>query len=257
MILRPDPRGTLAIGQPAHAWLSGRLAEAWRWPFEPLDAVRLAALQHDIGMAAWDAAPVLDPRSGLPYSFTSMPRAMHVELWSRAARLMVAQSGYAALLVSMHGTGLYERYVSEQERAAEPVRGYLADEYAFQRAAARVARGRCGGRRTQRGAAALLGLAVAVPLHRSRPAGGVHRRPDRRRTGRPGPALERRCAHAGGASPWPFADAALGLRVEARLLDGTYPDQTSLDAALAVAPLEVLTLVLRPGSAGQASPPQP
>ena len=56
-----------------------------------------------------------------------------------------------------------------------------------------------------------------------------------------------------GRSPTP----ALGLRVEARLLDGTYPDQTSLDAALAGAPLEVLTLVLRPGSAGQASPPQP
>ena len=73
MILRPDPRGTLAIGQPAHAWLSGRLAEVWCWRFEPRDAVRLAALQHDIGMAAWDAAPVLDPRSGLPYSFTSMP----------------------------------------------------------------------------------------------------------------------------------------------------------------------------------------
>ena len=42
MILRPDPRGMLAIGQPAHAWLSGRLAEAWRWQFAPLDAVRLA-----------------------------------------------------------------------------------------------------------------------------------------------------------------------------------------------------------------------
>ena len=58
-------------------------------------------------------------------------------------------------------------------------------------------------------------------------------------------------------APWPFTDPALGLRVEARLLDGTYPDQTSLDAALAVAPREMLTLVLRPGSAGQASAPQP
>ena len=54
-----------------------------------------------------------------------------------------------------------------------------------------------------------------------------------------------------------FTDPALGLRVEARLLDGTYPDQTSLDAALAVAPREVLTLALRPGSAAQASPPRP
>ena len=132
MILRPHPRGVLAIGQPAHAWLSGRIADAWRWPFAPRDAVRLAALQHDIGMAGWDAAPELDPGTGLPYSFTSMPRAMHVQLWSQAARLLVAQSGYAALLVSLHGTGLYERYVSEQERAAEPVRSYLEAERAFQ-----------------------------------------------------------------------------------------------------------------------------
>ncbi|HZI35573.1 MAG TPA: DUF3891 family protein [Gaiellales bacterium] len=256
MILRPDPRGTLAIGQPAHAWLSGRLADAWRWRFEPLDAVRLAALQHDIGMAGWDAAPVLDPRSGLPYSFTSMPRAMHVELWSRAARLMVAQSGYAALLVSMHGTGLYERYVSEQERAAEPVRGYLAAEYVFQERlreslgadAADVARNAallrcwdwlslflCTGADQQ-------AAFTAVPTD-CEPADLDLRWSDDART-------------QAALAPWPFTDPALGLQVEARLLDGTYPDQTSLDAALAVAPREVLTLVLRPGPAGQASPPQ-
>ena len=257
MILRPDPRGTLAIGQPAHAWLSGHLAEAWRWRFEPLDAVRLAALQHDIGMAGWDAAPVLDPRSGLPYSFTSMPRAMHVELWSRAARLMVAQSGYAALLVSMHGTGLYERYVSEQERAAEPVRGYLAGEYAFQQRlreslgadTADVARNAallrcwdwlslflCTGADQQ-------AAFTAVPTD-GEPVDLDLRWSDDART-------------QAALAPWPFTDPELGLRVEARLLNGTYPDQTSLDAALAVAPLEVLTLVLCPGSAGQASPPQP
>ena len=257
MILRPDPRGMLAIGQPAHAWLSGRLADAWRWQFAPLDAVRLAALQHDIGMAAWDAAPVLDPRSGLPYSFSSMPRAMHVELWSRAARLVVAQSGYAALLVSMHGTGLYERYVSEQERAAEPVRGYLADEHAFQERlrgslgadAADVARNAallrcwdwlslflCTGADEQSAFTAVPTDGAPADLH-------LRWRDDARTQA----TLE----------PWPFDDGALGLPLETRLLDGTYPDQTSLDAALAGAPLEMLRLVLRPGSAGQASPPQP
>jgi hypothetical protein len=257
VILRPDPRGMLAIGQPAHAWLSDSLAEAWRWQFAPRDAVRLAALQHDIGMAAWDAAPVLDPRSGLPYSFSSMPRAMHVELWSRAARLMVAQSGYAALLVSTHGTGLYERYVSEQERAADPVRGYLADEYAFQQRLreslgadpADVARNAallrcwdwlslflCTGADEPAAFAAVPTDGEPVDLHL--------RWSDDART-------------QATLRPWPFAGAALGLRVEARLLDGTYPDQTSLNAALAGAPLEMLRLALRPGSAGQASAPRP
>ncbi len=257
MILRPDPRGMLAIGQPAHAWLSGRLAGAWRWQFAPLDAVRLAALQHDIGMAAWDAAPVLDPRSGLPYSFTSMPRAMHVELWSRAARLMVAQSGYAALLVSMHGTGLYERYVSQQERAAEPVRGYLADEYAFQRRlreslgadAADVARN-----------AALLRCWDWLSLFLCTGADEQAEFPAVPADGEPADLHLRWSDDArkqAALRPWPFAGAELEFGVEARLLSGTYPDQASLDAALAGAPLEMLTLVLRPGSAGQASPPRP
>jgi len=257
VILRADPRGTLAIGQPAHAWLSGRLAEAWRWRFEPLDAVRLAALQHDIGMAAWDAAPVLDPRSGLPYSFTSMPRAMHVDLWSHAARLMVAQSAYAALLVSMHGTGLYERYVSEQERAAEPVLGYLAAEHAFQERlreslgadAADVARNAallrcwdwlslflCTGSDEQ-------GTFSAVPAD-GRPADLEVSWSDEART-------------QAALAAWPFAEEALELRVEARLLEGTYPDQASLDVALAGAPLETLRLALRPAAAGRASPPRP
>jgi Protein of unknown function (DUF3891) len=257
MILRPDPRGALAIGQPAHAWLSGRLAEAWRWPFAPHDAVCLAALQHDIGMAAWDAAPVLDPRSGLPYSFTSMPRAMHVELWSRAARLMVAQSGYAALLVSMHGTGLYERYVSESERGTEPVRGYLVDEYAFQERlreslradAADVARN-----------AALLRCWDWLSLFLCTGAEGRSAFSAVPADGRPADldlAWSDEARRQAALAPWPFTDPALKLRVEARLLDGTYPDQAALDAALARAPLETLTLVLCPASAGQASPPQP
>ena len=61
MILRSHPRGMLAIGQPAHARLAADLAAAWAWPFTLRDDVILAALQHDIGMAGWDAEPELDP----------------------------------------------------------------------------------------------------------------------------------------------------------------------------------------------------
>ena len=35
MLLRPDGDDTIAIGQPAHAWLSGQLARAWAPAFEP------------------------------------------------------------------------------------------------------------------------------------------------------------------------------------------------------------------------------
>jgi hypothetical protein len=246
VILRSDPRGTLLIGQPAHAWLSGRLADRWRWPFEPAAEVRLAALQHDIGMAAWDAAPDLDPGTGLPYSFTSMPRAMHAGLWSRAARLLVAQSGYAALLVSLHGTGLYERYVPERERAADPVRSYLESERTFQRSLVEWLG--ADPAQVERNAALLRCWDwLSLFLCTGADAGGSF-------PGVPGghdPVDMSVCWAGGGRidaalEPWPFSGEALDLQVEARLLEGTFPDQASLDQALATAPRELLSLRLRP-----------
>ena len=236
MILRPHAEGTLAIGQPAHARLAADLARAWAWPFSPRDDVILAALQHDIGMAAWDAEPVLDPATGLPYTFTSMPRAMHVELWSRAARLVVAQSAYAALLVSMHGTGLYQRYVSEQERSQEPARSYLEAELAFQHDLA----GRLGADAGElRRNAALLAcwdwmslFACTASSDRTTVEGVPEAAGGRLQ-------LEWRDRDAGqiGIEPWPFAGRALSLSVEGRLLSGSYRDQAALHAALAAAPL--------------------
>ena len=109
---REDAQGLILIGQPAHAWVSGQLARTWGndrfGGFEPWEEVCLAAEQHDIGMAAWDAAPDLSPASGLPYSFRELPRSTHLALWASAASLVLPQSRYAALLVSLHGTGLYE-----------------------------------------------------------------------------------------------------------------------------------------------------
>ena len=59
MVLREDGDGVLCIGQPAHAWVSGQLARAWGnerfGAFAPREEVCLAAAQHDLGMAAWDA----------------------------------------------------------------------------------------------------------------------------------------------------------------------------------------------------------
>ena len=82
MIVRDDPSGGdgawLAIGQPAHAWVSGQAARAWgNAAFAapaPWEEVCLAAEQHDIGMAAWDLAPMLNPRTGRAYAFAEMQR---------------------------------------------------------------------------------------------------------------------------------------------------------------------------------------
>jgi hypothetical protein len=243
MILRPHPAGTLLIGQPAHARLSGALAAAWTWPFAPREDVCLAALQHDIGMAEWDSAPVRDPATGLPYSFTSMPRAMHVALWSRAARLVVAQSAYAALLVSMHGTGLYRRYVSEQERSAEPARSYLAAEQAFQRELA----DRLGADRVQleRNAALVacwdwMSLFACTASSDETTVEGVPGTPhDRLRL-----AWADRATGRITVDPWPFAEPVLSLAVEGRPVAGPFADQPALQAALAAAPIEQVAIEL-------------
>src|SRR5512132_2393493 len=111
MLLRREPDRIVAIGQPAHARISGQLAAAWGnerfGEPTPREEVVLAASQHDIGMAGWDAEPERNPETGLPYTFIEMPLETHVGLWTRAPALALAQSRYVALLVSMHGTALY------------------------------------------------------------------------------------------------------------------------------------------------------
>ncbi len=138
MLYREDPHGRIAITQPMHAWVSGQLAHAWGnaqfGEFAPWEEVCLGAEQHDVGHTVWELAPTLNPQTGLPYSFLELPRQVHVQLWSTAARLVLPQGRYAALLVSLHGTVLYEHYnaANDPPEIAEAVQNYLAGARAFQ-----------------------------------------------------------------------------------------------------------------------------
>lgn len=138
MLYRQEKQGTIAITQPMHAWVSGQLARAWGnkhfGKVAPLEEVCLGAEQHDIGHTMWEQAPTLNPQTGLPYSFLEMPRQLHVQLWSEAARLVLPQGRYAALLVSLHGTRLYQRYdeANDLPENASAVQRYLEQERTFQ-----------------------------------------------------------------------------------------------------------------------------
>jgi Protein of unknown function (DUF3891) len=115
MLIRNEDDGSaIAIGQASHAWLSGQLARAWGnerfGAVEPWEEVCLGAEQHDVGWARWDLRPALNPDTGLPHTFIDLPIEPKIDLWSGAATRLVAQSRYAAVLVSMHGTGLFERF---------------------------------------------------------------------------------------------------------------------------------------------------
>jgi hypothetical protein len=138
MLYRQEKKGKIAITQPAHAWLSGQLARAWGnerfGDVEPWEEVCLGAEQHDVGHTAWEQAPTLNPQTGLPYSFLEMPRQLHVQIWSEAAKCILPQGRYAALLVSLHGTRLYQRYdaANDLPENAQVVQYYLEQERVFQ-----------------------------------------------------------------------------------------------------------------------------
>jgi Protein of unknown function (DUF3891) len=231
VLLRREPDRLLAIGQPAHARISGQLAAAWgneRFVAPaPREEVVLAASQHDIGMAAWDAEPDFNPDTGLPYSFVEMPLATHCALWTRAPSLALSQSRYVALLVSMHGTALYEmRDVGALSAAdADRVRSYLEGQRAFQ-AQLRASLGAPDDEvaRNQRLLWAWDHLSLAVLLGwaptTARPVPTVDGRADL--TLGPGLVLD----------PWPFAADAVDLSCDARVLDGPYADEAAMRQGL-------------------------
>lgn len=138
MLYREVKQGKIAITQPMHAWLAGQLARAWGnerfGDVVPLEEVCLGAEQHDVGHTAWEQAPTLNPQTGLPYSFLEMPRQLHVQLWAGAVWCVLPQGRYAALLVSLHGTRLYQRYdaANDLPENAMAVQRYLEQERTFQ-----------------------------------------------------------------------------------------------------------------------------
>ena len=212
MLLRPDGDDTIVIGQPAHAWLSGQLARAWDPRPEPWEEVCLAAEQHDIGMAAWELAPRLNPETGLPRSFMELELDDHLEIWWRAAPLVLQQSRYAALLVSMHGTALYERRRTKPERVEQ----FLAGQRELQQ---RLIAGfdEEQVRRNQRLVWTWDSLSLGLLLDWA--------------------PFE--LEHAGitvadrTLDPWPFRDDTVTLRCEGRRLHGRFDDEDEMRRALA------------------------
>jgi hypothetical protein len=222
MLLRRDADDVIVIGQPAHAWLSGQLARAWSPRPEPWEEVCLAAEQHDLGMAEWDRAPKLNPETGLPRSFMELELDDHLEIWWRAAPLVLQQSRYAALLVSMHGTALYERYRSAED---ERVRAFLAGQRELQgRLMAGLDEEQV--RRHQQLVWTWDSLSLGLLLDWSPfDIDGIH-------------------VEDGTLEPWPFAQPRLTVKSEGRRLTGTFDDEAEMRAALDAAPWVTLEFEL-------------
>ena len=256
MLLREDDRGVLAIGQPAHAALSGPLAQAWGneqfGGFEPFEEVCLATEQHDVGWSLLDLDPSFNPETGRPRSFMEMPLAAHLDLWRQGPRSLVSQNRYAALLVSLHGWRLYERRDLERLPSghAEAVRRFLEEQRAFQSellASLHTDPGTAGladERLVERNSLLLwtwdyLSLALCLDWA---PA-TAKRAPTRNGSvdveisPGPDPAVAR-------LDPWPFATASVTLRTEGRRLPARFETEEEMRQGFAAAPWETLELRL-------------
>src|SRR6202158_695055 len=138
MIVQEQGDELVLIRQTDHAVLSGFFAREWGNDLfqrpAPFESVRLAASEHDNGWREWELQPQIDPKTRLPYSFMSLPTDAHIELYQRGIERVVKSDRYAALLVRVHTSGLYDRaratipgfsakYVKSTE--AELVSGFL------------------------------------------------------------------------------------------------------------------------------------
>jgi len=253
----------IVVPQPAHAWISGQLARAWGnqrfGAVSPREAVCLAAEQHDIGWLPWEASPTLDPATGLPWTFTALPRTVHAPLWAEGVDRAEASLGrYPALLISLHGMGIYVRFgrsppgsadaaAVEAYNASETIRqARLIASLASDPAWAEAARAEVVARnRALVLAWDLVSLIICHGLAGTREVAEV---PDAR-----GMTTLRLTALDGdperiAVDPWPFAEASVTVACEGRVLEGgPFADASLMRAALADAPRLDVRATLTPG----------
>jgi hypothetical protein len=120
MLIRDDGETWTAITQPAHAYLAGQVAAHWATPLAP--EVILGVEQHDVPWVDQDRAPTLHAPARRAASFLELDMQTRLEVWSTVTERLVAQSPYAALLVSLHSTNIHTRYLTEAARPVEPAR---------------------------------------------------------------------------------------------------------------------------------------
>jgi hypothetical protein len=186
----------------------------------PADLFAHVVRHHDDGWAEEDAAPAVDPRTGLPVSLNDQPTARSLEIGRRSIERNLARHPWCGLLVSMHICGLYARRPGltgrPEDDALDPrVQRFLAAEEARRRAlladfdADAVAR-------SYRLLQFFDGLAVWLNL-RAPDGDAVWTFPALPR--RDGTPADLRVASAGrrlGVAPWPFAGDAVEVAFRGR-----------------------------------------
>jgi hypothetical protein len=269
MMFRETPGATIAISQPSHAWLSGQIIRAWGnaefGTVTPSEDVCLGAEQHDIGWLTWEHAPTLNPATGRPHAFRELSIAEHTAIWRHGTDLAQPFGRYPALLVSLHGTGLYANFEGTPADTAI-VRDFLngqqqiqqrlidslnADERMAEFATpAMIERNRGLVRTADRMSIAICSGLRDVAVRSDNPDEGIVRQVPTAAA-----ATEIRLSARDNdlatiaVSPWPFAAASVRLTCEGTLLpSGPFEDAPALRLALRSAKRLAVTAELRPAA---------
>jgi Protein of unknown function (DUF3891) len=240
-----EGEGALAIGQLAHAWLSGQIARVWgnaRFPApDPCEEISLGAEQHDIGWARVDLEPRLNVETGLPRNFLELSAEEHLAIWRHAPDLLASQSLHASLVVSLHGRSLSELRLQARPERPGPLERHISDERARQtRLCEILGVSDSALERTRRQMWTWDGLSLAL-CNRWRPFAA---RDVPSRDGRVDVELRDRADGTLTLDPWPLAGERIELRCEGRRLDARYADESEMRRAFEHAALVPLRFVL-------------
>jgi len=239
VLLREEPGGTvLAIAQPDHAALSGRLAEAWDDDL-PHDLVAATA-RHDDVWANRDTAPRLNPRTGRPQTFLELDASDRVQVWSQAPAVAAPLGPEAELWVLRHAERLHASYDDSGVKAMVAVIGTRTGELIEQ---LRVNSAAFDDAALARGTSVLalldtLSLCACFGVLEPVDAGVLRLTPADGTV--PG-------ADVIAVAPWPFDRTRVEISAQARRLPGTLASQAELDATWAAAEPVALRVVLTPG----------
>jgi Protein of unknown function (DUF3891) len=113
MIIRGEQDGKcILVNQTDHSQLVGQLASHWGnakfEPPSPYESVVRAAIFHDYGWLPYETAPGADSKTGKPYSFLQVGlQKSQLEAYRWVIDWMNNIDPYAALIISMHRTGLW------------------------------------------------------------------------------------------------------------------------------------------------------
>ena len=106
-----DGKPRFAIMMDEHTALAGQFARAFGnasfEPVEPRELMLYMVQHHDQGWAALDAAPMHDPRTGLPFNLADTPAPYITRTSTASPEFNERHHPYCGLLSSMHSWGLY------------------------------------------------------------------------------------------------------------------------------------------------------